>query len=111
MGPNMRVMSASYRDQDRFARLFCDLASAMGSANPPPGPQSRSVPTYPDIVRVLPRTRNNLITSRKYGLSRPRRTTISVVLVGPDSAALQTSESECAARQGRAKNVNPCEKT
>src|ERR1700744_5116872 len=111
MVPNMRVMSGSYRDQGGFARLICDLASAMGSANPPPGPQSRSVQTYPDIGRVLPRTRNNLITSRKYGFSRPCRTIIAMVFVGSDSTALQTAEPECVARHGRAKNVNTCEKT
>jgi hypothetical protein len=30
----MLVMRASYSGWDRFARPFCDLASAIGSANP-----------------------------------------------------------------------------
>src|ERR1700742_1929028 len=111
MGQNMRVMPGSYSDRGRFARLICDLASAIGSANPRLGPQSRSVQTYPDNGRVLPRTRNNLITSRKYGFSRPCRTIIPLVFVGSDSTALQTAEPECVARHGRAENVNTCEKT
>jgi len=30
----MLIMRGSYRDQGRFARPICDLASAIGSANP-----------------------------------------------------------------------------
>src|SRR5580698_6633584 len=93
MGRNMRVMPGSYRDRGRFARPICDLAFPIGSANPPLGPQSRSVQTYLDIGRVLSGTRNILITSRKYGFSRPCRTTIPVVIVGSDSTALQTAET------------------
>src|ERR1700709_433609 len=34
MGPDMRIMSGSYRDQRPFARPICDLAFAIASANP-----------------------------------------------------------------------------
>src|ERR1700761_2185535 len=106
----MRIMSGSYRDKAPFARPICDLASVTTSANPPPGPNGRSVQTYPDIGRVLSRTRNSIITGRKYGFSRPCRTTIGVVFVGFDSTKLQTHSPECAAAAARAKNVNLCEK-
>src|SRR5271167_209520 len=43
MGPNMLIMGASYRDNGHSARPICDLASAIRSANPIPGPIGRSV--------------------------------------------------------------------
>src|ERR1700720_4788489 len=44
MGPNMMIMGGSYRAGGPFARPNCDLACPIRSANPPPGPEGRSVP-------------------------------------------------------------------
>src|SRR5258708_1334681 len=83
-GTNMLIMRGSYRPQGLFARLFCDLARPIRSANPSRSLRARSVRSHTNAVR----TRKGFITSSKVYDNCPHLSLFAVASVQTDPPGL-----------------------